>query len=130
VQIHKSNEVRAISCLSFKGDVGWEPAPDLHIRDGSIVVTQFDDYEHDRILDICDGLEESLKGLRANLLISNRKNDDRKFINLTIPPTRGDIIRDQDRYYRIDFVLQSTSYSLSVFCTRVEYGSVGFDGWS
>lgn len=105
MKIHRVGVAKVQCCEQFK-DGSWDNTTSNIIND-CLVLSDLSDAEHDAILNIADGLDNyGLRGYTVRLIVGNRQQDDIDVLNLVALPSVGHIIGDDDRYYRVDKILQ------------------------
>lgn len=88
--------------------------------EGGLILTSVSSQEHDLLLDIHQGFDPgALRGILASLHVKEGDGDDPKTINLLALPAKDQIIRHQDRYYKVTVVVQSSNGSAAVFVKKI-----------
>jgi hypothetical protein len=84
----------------------------------SIMVIDPTPSEKDAIKDMEENV--NLRGYSVSLIIKDESENMQKMqMQLHLPPMENQIIRHQDKYYRILTVIQSTSFGIAVVATKV-----------
>lgn len=114
MNIFKTDSVRIESAERFL-EGKWEKEKLIN-QGETMVLTDCNEIEHDKILNLGSGLDEDgLKGYMVNLITGLG----REVVNLAAIPVSGQIIKHDSNHYLVYQVVQSTKFDIAVYVKQL-----------